>query len=120
MIGGSKDQKIPLPEGTWKVLSYTIEAGTPRNDAWRPSSDGDSPPTTVTKGETAKLPFGAPLRAVVTAAAANGNKVSLSLAIVGVGGERCTSLIVNGTRPPKPQFVIKDKDGKTVHQGSFE
>ena len=48
------------------------------------------------------------------------DKVSLSLAIVGVGGERCTNLTVNGKRPPKPLFVIKDKDGKMVHQGSFE
>ena len=72
------------------------------------------------KGETAKLPFGPPLRAVVTAGRGQGNNVSLSLAIVGVSGEHCTNLLVNGTRPPKPQLVIKDKDGKVVHQGNFE
>jgi hypothetical protein len=118
-IGGSKDQKISLPEGKWKVLSYSINGGSPRTMLWA-TSDGKAPTTTVKKGETAKLPFGGPFRAVVTANRGQGNNVSLSLAIVGVGGERCTNLTVNGSRPPKPQFVIKDKEGKTVHQGSFE
>ena len=30
VIGGSKDQAISLPVGTWKVLSYSVEAGSPR------------------------------------------------------------------------------------------
>ena len=73
------------------------------------------------KGETAE----APLRAAAggrssRAGRGQGNNVSLSLTIVGVGGERCTNLLVNGARPPKPQFVIKDKDGKVVHKGNFE
>jgi hypothetical protein len=81
---------------------------------------GAKPPeTTVTKGKTARLEFGAPLHAVVTAGRA-GDKISLSLSITGVGGERCTNLLINGARGPKPQFVIKDKDGKEVHKGSFE
>ena len=118
VIGGSKDQKISLPEGEWRVLSYMVEA-TPRT-MLAATFAGKSPAKTVKKGETARLPFGAPLHAVVTASRGQGDKVSLSLAIVGVGGERCTNLTINGTRPPKPQFVIKDKDGKIVHQGSFE
>ena len=119
VIGGSKDQKISLPEGEWRVLSYMVEAGR-RGTMLAATFAGKSPAKTVKKGETAQLPFGAPLRAVVTASRGQGDKVSLSLAIVGVGGERCTNLTINGTRPPKPQFVIKDKDGKIVHQGSFE
>ncbi|MFZ1937291.1 MAG: SHD1 domain-containing protein [Thermoguttaceae bacterium] len=118
-IGGSKDEKIALPEGTWKVLSYTIIGGSAKN-LLAATFAGKSPETTVKKGETAKLPFGPPLRAVVTAGRGQGNNVSLSLAIVGVSGEHCTNLLVNGTRPPKPQLVIKDKDGKVVHQGNFE
>ncbi len=118
VIGGSKDQKISLPEGEWRVLSYMVEAS-PRT-MLSATFAGKSPATTVTKGETARLPFGAPLHAVVTASRGQGNNVSLSLAILGVSGERCTNLTVNGTRPPKPQFVIKDKDGKIVHQGTFE
>ena len=50
----------------------------------------------------------------------NDSKVSLSLAIVGAAGEQCTSFYVNGSRPPRPRFVIKDQEGKSVHQGSFE
>jgi hypothetical protein len=118
-IGGSKNEKIALPEGTWKVLSYSIVGGSPKN-LLAATFAGNSPETTVKKGETAKLPFGPPLRAVVTAGRGQGNNVSLSLSIVGAGGERCTNLLVNGNRPPKPQFVIKDKDGKVVHQGNFE
>ncbi len=119
VIGGSKDQKICLPEGTWKVLSYSVEAGLSRT-LLSATFAGKSPETIVKKGETATLAFGAPLRAVVTAQRGQGNKISLSLSIVGVGGERCTNLIIRGARPPKPQFVIKDKDGKVVHQGNFE
>jgi hypothetical protein len=119
MVSGAKDQKISLPEGEWKVLSYSIEAPALKT-LLAATFGGDAPSTTVKKGTTAKLPFGAPLRAVVTAARGQGNNVALSLSILGVGGERCTNLIVNGNRPPKPKFVIKDKDGKTVHQGVFE
>jgi len=119
IIGGTKDQKLPLPEGAWKVVAYSIEAAGART-SMTAAFGADSPPITVSKGGTTKLPFGTPLRAVVTAARGEGNNVSLSLTIVGVGGERCTNLTINGSRPPKPKFVIMDKDGKTVHQGSFE
>ena len=37
VIGGSKDQKVSLPEGTWKVLSYTVKAGSPRTCCRPPS-----------------------------------------------------------------------------------
>jgi hypothetical protein len=118
-IGGTKDQKIPLPESTWKVMSCTVQAGRP-GTMMTATCGPDSPPVTVKKGEDAQLPLGPPLHAVVTAMRAGPDKISLSLAIVGVGGERCTNLMVNKGRPPKPKFVIKDKDGKTVHQGCFE
>jgi hypothetical protein len=118
-ISGSKDQKISLPEGAWKILSYSVRAGSSKT-LLSATFAGNSPTTAVKKGEITNLPFGAPLRAVVTANRGQGDKISLSLGIVGVGGERCTNLMVNGTRPPKPKFVIKDKEGKTVHQGTFE
>jgi hypothetical protein len=118
-IAGTKDQKIAVPEGDWKILSYTIEAGAARTSI-AARFDASSPATKVTKAETAQLPFGPPLHAAVTAMRGEGNKVYLSLAICGQGGERCTSLYINGNRPPRPKFEIKDKDGKLVHSGAFE
>ena len=119
MLGGMKDQKIPLPTGEWKVLNYTIDTGGAGTSVT--ATFGDEPSSvTVEKAKTVKLPFGAPYHAVVTAHRTNASQVSLSLAISGVGGERCTSFYINKSRPPKPLFVVKDKDGKAVHQGSFE
>ena len=123
MLSGMKDQKIPLPAGTWQVINYTIDASGfagGRGTAVA-AKFGASPSTvTVTKGETAKLPFGAPFHAVVAGRRTSDSKVSLSLMIVGAAGEQCTSFYINGSRPPRPRFMIKDKDGKSVHQGSFE
>jgi hypothetical protein len=116
-IFGAKDQKLYMPEGSWKVLSYAIGMGRTLMTA---TFGKDACSTTVTKGQTSQLPFGAPLHSVVTSVRSGADKVWLSLSIVGIGGERCTSLTINGNRPPKPQFVIKDKDGKIVHKGSFE
>ncbi len=119
MLGGMKDQKIPLPAGEWKVLNYTIDTGGAGTSVT--ATFGDEPSVvSVEKGKTVKLPFGAPYHAVVTARRTNASQVSLSLAISGVGGERCTSFYINKSRPPKPLFIVKDKDGKMVHQGSFE
>jgi hypothetical protein len=116
---GKKGEKIPIPEGSWRILSYTVEMGSVKT--WVTAEfHGPPHPTTVTKGETAELPFGAPLHGAVTAARRDGGRVILSLSILGVGGERCTNLYVNGSRPAKPRFVVKDKDGKEIFKDSFE
>jgi hypothetical protein len=119
MIGGLKDQKIPLPEGSWKVINYAINAGGAGTAVTATFGDRATP-VTVNKAETVTIPFGAPFRAAVTAHRIGANKVSLSLSIVGAAGEQCTNFYVNGKRPPSPQFIIKDEDGKIVHQGRFE
>lgn len=122
-LSGMKDQKVALPAGTWKVASYTIDAtaftGGSRT-AVTASFGEDAAAVTVSKGETAKIPFGAPFKASVSASHARGRGVYLSLSIVGAAGERCTSFYVNGSRPPAPRFVIKDKQDKIVRQGAFE
>ena len=122
VIGGGKDQKIALAEGTWKVVNYTLDA-TPPGSSRRTvveASYGNSPPAVIVKkGETAVLPFGGAFRAVVTASRTH-NKVSLGLKIVGPAGEQCRNIQLNGSRPPKPRFVIKDQNDKIVHQGEFE
>jgi hypothetical protein len=117
-IGRAKDSKIPLPEGAWKVLRYSIEGG--NGTIVSALFGSESPPVTVAKGATARLPFGAPFHAAVTAARTSPQQVALSLSILGVGGERCTSLTIQGKKPPNPLFVIKDKNDKVVRQGVFE
>lgn len=122
-LGGMKDQKISLPAGTWKVANYTIDAAAftgGSRTAVTASFAEDAAPVTVGKGETAKMPFGAPFKATVSASRSRGKGVYLSLSIVGVAGERCSSFYVNGSRPPAPRFVIKDKYNKIVRQGAFE
>jgi hypothetical protein len=123
MIDGVSNRKVPLLEGTWHVANYTVDAtaftGGSRTAV---TATFDKRPVEVTVGKdaTAEMPFGAPFRPVVTGARTEGNKVYLSLAIVGAAGERCTSLYVNGTRPPAPRFIVKDSKGTIVHQGNFE
>jgi hypothetical protein len=122
IIAGNKGQKLPLPEGTWKVVSYSIDAGGGKRGRTAVAAGFHDKPSevTVAKGEDVKLPFGAPFRAVVSANRTGDDKVYLSLEIVGSAGEKCTNFIVKGTRPPAPKFIVKDSEGKTVKQGSFE
>jgi len=42
------------------------------------------------------------------------------MALIGSGGERCSGIYVNGSRPPAPEFTITDPDGKKVQTGKFE
>jgi hypothetical protein len=42
------------------------------------------------------------------------------MSLVGIGGEVCSNLIVDGGRPGKPAFTITDPDGKVVERGTFE
>jgi hypothetical protein len=74
----------------------------------------------VRAGETAELPFGAPYTPQVTGSVQSGDKISLGMSLVGIGGEVCSNLIVDGGRPGKPAFTITDPDGKVVERGTFE
>jgi hypothetical protein len=82
----------------------------------------DYPPVAVRAGETVELRFGAPYKPQVSASGSfqPGGALPLGLSLVGVGGEVCSSLTVDGGRPPKPTFTITDPDGKVVQQGNFE
>jgi hypothetical protein len=121
-ITGKKDEKVALAAGTWKLINYTLDAT--RGNGGRTAVEAayaNAPPSVVVKkGETAKLPFGSAFHPVVTATRMDKAKVYLGLEIVGSGGERCRGIFVNGSRPPKPHFTIKDKDGKIVQEGDFE
>ncbi len=82
----------------------------------------DYKPVTVKQDETVELPFGPPYRTVVSAQYSNPQErqVALGLTLVGVADEVCENLIVNGGRPPKPEFTITTEDGKEVESGAFE
>jgi hypothetical protein len=123
LVNGMRNARIPLPTGSWKVASYTIDAtGLTSRDRTAVSATfgEDYRAIEVTKDKAVDLPFGAPFKAVVSAQRSSTNRVYLSLAFLGVQGERCTSIYVNGERPPKPRFVVRTTDGKNVHQGAFD
>jgi len=76
---------------------------------------------TVRAGEAAALYFGPPYKPVVNIDYASTDRVQLGMSLVGSAGERCTNLLVDGTRPAtKPEFTIRDPQGKVVQQGAFE
>ena len=121
-IAGVKDQKIALAEGTWKVVSYTLDATAARR---RPhghrghvreqSSLGDGQEgrdrQTAVRG---RLPRG-------RHRGQGGEDQGLAPAGNRRPGRRAVQeYLLNGGRPPKPHFVIKDKDDKIVQQGDFE
>jgi hypothetical protein len=78
------------------------------------------PTVQVRAGETVTLPFGPPYKPVVTAFPMDAKQARLQLSLVGAAGEACNNLLVNGGRPPKPQFTIKTPKGEVVQSGSFE
>jgi hypothetical protein len=80
----------------------------------------DYPAVQVKKGETTELPFGPPFKPLVSATSQSSSRVSLGMSLVGMGGEVCSNLMVDGRRPPDPQFTITAPDGKEVEQGKFE
>jgi hypothetical protein len=79
-------------------------------------------PVTVRKGQTVTLPFGPPYKPVVTAShdvRASGH-ASLSFSLLGSGGETVNYMLVDGRRPPAPQFTISTVKGEVVQEGRFE
>jgi hypothetical protein len=81
----------------------------------------DYKPVAVRTGATVELPFGPPYKPVVRADYAQGDgQVQLGLRLVGITGEQCTDMTVQGSRPPAPQFKITDPKGEVVYQGVFK
>lgn len=78
-------------------------------------------PVEVRKGQTVVLPFGPPYKAVVQVAYSPGpGQVRLEMTLVGCAGERCSNMMVHGSRPAKPEFTISNPKGEVVYRGSFE
>ena len=82
----------------------------------------DFKPVTVVEGKSAKMPFGPPYKPKVSAPPIRKGQssVSLSMSLVGCGGEVCSSLRVNGGQPSAPEFTISTKDGEEVAAGKFK
>jgi len=132
-----------MPCGRWTLLEYTIDLGTLRGSARRPSlkqrpSSPEAPSVTpsdsllsasggegvlaveVREGSVVPLPFGPPYRPIVRPV--RGDRrfgTPLVLSLVGKGGELCTNLQIDGRRPENPSLTIRDPEGKIVHEGQF-
>ncbi len=84
----------------------------------------------VRGGKTVELPFGPPYKPLVTGCPSLGStkkfgpnvtkQMALQMSLIGSAGEVCTNLVVDGGRPPKPDFTITDPKGHVVEQDSFE
>jgi hypothetical protein len=136
-VVGDESGRAPLPEGDWRLLSYTInstglnkateEQGDEPPSPWprytlvSATATGDSGAATVRKGETVAFAFGPPYKPTVTAYQQPGSQTArLSMSLVGSAGEHCTNLMVSGSRPGEPEFTISGSDGEKVHTGKFE
>jgi hypothetical protein len=143
-IAGGKAAPIPLPEGQWRLMSYTITRTEKQAPPQEPADDGqpqppvpsiryhrvsargtsDCRPIEVRDGQTAALPFGPAYKPVVTLSSLRGagsaRSARLGLSLIGAGGETCSGLIVNSRRPEKPEFTITSPDGKEIARGNFE
>jgi len=150
--------KTPVPEGQWKLMSYTIElpeaaepeakekekeqekssvleilsnvlpslaagsAAIPRPTIVSARAKTDFTAVKVVAGETAEMRFGPPYQPNVEASNLRKgmSQASLSMSLVGAGGEVCSSLRVNGSQPSAPEFTISTKDGEEVAAGKFQ
>ena len=79
---------------------------------------------TVREGETVEFPFGPPYKPMVTIGSIQGGgenrQAALAMTLFGSVDEVVSDMMVNGARPAKPEFTIKDPKGEVVQNGSFE
>jgi hypothetical protein len=141
-VGANKSQPVSLPVGEWKLRYYTIDqtgyeepgkSNRARSGTLR-STKTDSRPTRiiarstedwktleVREGRTVAIPFGPPIRPVVSiVSGTRAGEVRLRLELYGAGGETLYDLLVEGERPKPPEFTITTKRGKEVVHGNFE
>lgn len=131
-----------LPAGEWNLIAYTVTPPKPPEPPAEEGKEGeesaakkptgrtmltarattDVKPVQVAEGKTTDLKFGPPFEPRVTARANPRDKASLSLSLtlIGSGGEACAGLYVDGKRPDAPEFTISTKDGEEVAAGKFK
>ncbi|MFH1741636.1 MAG: hypothetical protein ABIH23_21730 [bacterium] len=119
-IAGDKDQPVVLPVGDWRLLEYTITPTKKLSTYVSAAGTGDSPSVPVREGETAEFLFGPPYKGHVNVSEGMGSGTDLDLQIIGSGGEICTDLQVNGSKPDSPLFMIATEEGQIVQRGNFK
>ncbi len=104
------------------VIGGMLTSSRPRRTLVSARGTGDSKPVKVVTGKTVEMRFGPPYKPQVNASNARpGQKtISLGMSLVGCGGEVCSAIYVNGSRPSAPKFTISTKDGKEVAAGKFK
>jgi len=142
-----RSKRIPLPEGDWNLLSYTIDRTRyerakkgEQGSSWLRGLSGvlvgsrpaprltlisagatvDCKPVKVRRGQTVTLPFGPPYKPVVKVASGTGREeVRLEMSLVGTGGEVCRNIRIDRMSPKAPEFTISTPDGEEVASGKF-
>ncbi|HUT90235.1 MAG TPA: hypothetical protein VMY37_12105 [Thermoguttaceae bacterium] len=118
-----KDEEKSILEVLGSVLTtVTPPPQPPRLTFVSARATRDFKPVKVVKGETAEMRFGPPYKPEVSAPTIpeGQSSISLSMSLVGCGGEVCNSLRVNGSQPSAPEFTISTKDGEEVAAGKFK
>jgi hypothetical protein len=115
-IESGKSERIPLPEGEWRLLSYTIHVPGLR---LKGLATRDSKPVSVRRGQAAQFPFGPPLRPVTKVGSLVGQEEAvLELFLLGTAGEFCKPVIRQGSRA-MPEMTISTPAGRAVVRGRF-
>ncbi|HOW69393.1 MAG TPA: hypothetical protein PKY77_02230 [Phycisphaerae bacterium] len=75
----------------------------------------------VTRDQASPMPFGPPYKPSVSVGYfPDKNTANLQMQLVGLAGEECSNLMVEGERPPTPTFSIATTGGEIIERGKFE
>lgn len=118
-IRGGKSERLPLPEGQWNLLSYTIRTEGERPSRIEGQATTDCKPVSVRRGQTTVFPFGPPLKPVAKVMhLIRQNEAGLMLFLYGTAGESCAPISAQG-RWIKPELTISAPAGQAVAQDKF-
>jgi hypothetical protein len=131
------EKSLTLPQGSYKLLSYSVIREDEQTDKWRLNAAGTSagPVVVVSDGQKAKLamadPF-IPLIDIPVSLRAR-SSVRMQFNVEGAGKELVselshfagnkTKIILSErypTRPKEPMYKILSSEGEVIEQGSFE
>lgn len=118
-IRGSRSELLPLPEGEWNLLSYTINIPSERPSRIEGQATTECTPVSVRRGQTVVFPFGPPLRPIAKVTHLIGqNEAGLVSFMLGTAGESCAPLVVQG-RLSEPEMTISTPAGRVVVRDKF-
>ena len=120
LAGGSRKTKVPA--GTYRFAGSSFEQKDDSGAAWRIVGQGDwsQAAIEVDRGKNAKLDFGPPLIAEITAGR-DGNQFSFGLQLKGQAGEAFSPANIqkNGAQAPAPSLEIRDDKGVVIAKAQF-